>query len=109
MPDDVMMRAGVPPSAFTRWICELPSFVSVTRRRRPSGDHAGELLLPRKFATATRWPVPNDCTYTTGFLFSNETYARRVPSGDHFGESNGSFDVTIVCGSAPSASATSNW
>jgi hypothetical protein len=41
--------------------------------------------------------------------FSNETYARREPSGDHRGDSSGSFDATIVCGSLPSASATSYW
>jgi hypothetical protein len=48
------------------------------------------------------------CTYTTGFFCSNETYARRVPSGAQRGEMIGSLDVTIVCGSAPSASATSS-
>ena len=28
---------------------------STTARRRPSGDHAGALLLPLKFATTVRW------------------------------------------------------
>ena len=76
----------------------MPSLVSVTARRLPSGDQAGALLLPRKLATARRSPVDSDCTYTTGFLFSNDTYARRVPSGDQRGDSSGSCEVTTVCG-----------
>jgi len=61
------------------------------------------------FATARRAPVSSDCTYTTGLRFSSDTYARRVPSGDQRGESSGSLDDTTVCGSLPSASATSSW
>ena len=67
------MRCALPPSAFMRKSCEPPSLLSVTASRRPSGDHAGELLLPRKLATAVRAPVPRFCTYTTGFFASNET------------------------------------
>src|SRR5262245_26258537 len=80
-------RCGCPlPSALIRFICEPPSFESTTASRRPSGDHAGALLLPKKLATACRAPVTIDCTYTTGLRCSNDTYASRVPSGDHVGE-----------------------
>src|SRR4029453_16645840 len=106
---DVITRCAFVPSAPMTYTCEPPSLVSVTARRRPSGDHAGALLLPRKLATAWREPLARFCTYTTGFFCSNETYAMRVPSGDQRGDRSGSLLVTITCGSAPSASATSNW
>ena len=46
-----------------------------------------------------------------GFFCWNETYASREPSGDHDGDMIGSFDVSIACALAPSASATirRNW
>src|SRR3954454_14172509 len=101
MPGEVSTRVTLPPSAFIMYTCEPPSLVSVTASLRPSGDHAGDELLPRKLATARLSPVSSDCTYTTGFLFSKDTYASRVPSGDQRGDSSGSFDATTDCGSLP--------
>ena len=73
MPLEVVRRRTLPPSAFIRNTCELPSRVSVTASVLPSGDQAGALLEPRKFATALRAPVATVCTYTTGLPVSNDT------------------------------------
>ena len=63
MPELWLSLTGAPrPSASIVYICDPPSLVSTTARRLPSGDHAGALLLPKKFATGRRWPVLSDCT-----------------------------------------------
>jgi hypothetical protein len=62
MPGDVRRRVTPEPSALIMKSCDPPSFDSVITRRRPSGDHAGALLLPRKFASTCRAPVASDCT-----------------------------------------------
>jgi len=85
----VSTRVGLPPSAFIRYTCEPPSLVSVTASRRPSGDHAGDELLPRKLATARRAPV---------------TYARlRLP------QENSSVRVTLHSRDDGKASWTERW
>ena len=40
---------------------------------RPSGDHAGALLLPRKLAIMRRLPLAMSCAQTTAFWLSKET------------------------------------
>src|SRR5258706_16142930 len=103
--DVVRRRRGPLPSALMKYICEPPSTDSTTASVLPSGDQAGAEFEPRKCATAKRLPSVSECTYTTGFFASNETYARRRPSGDHTGEMIGSSEASAVSAPAPSASA----
>src|SRR5258707_195506 len=62
MPAELASRCTPLPSALIKYSCEAPSFDSVTASFELSGDHAGALLLPRKFATTCRPPVASDCT-----------------------------------------------
>ena len=69
------MRRGSAPGviASKRKICDPLSRLSVTAKVRPSGDQVGALLEPLKFATKRRLAVSTSCTYTDGFLASNDT------------------------------------
>src|SRR6478609_11521127 len=106
MPLDCVRRFASPPVEAMVYSCEPPSRVSVTASVRPSGDHAGALLEPRKLAISRRVPLAMSCTYTTGLRDSKETYASCLPLGDHAGEMMGSVLESADCAFSPSASAT---
>src|SRR5947208_16961222 len=105
MAEELVRRRTPLPSGFTAKICEPPSRDRDTARVLPSGDHAGAELEPLKLAATWRLPSSSECTYTTGFFASKDTYASRRPSGDQAGEMIGSNEASAVSGSAPSASA----
>src|SRR5258706_6206817 len=105
MAAEVVRRCAPLPLGFSRKICDPLSRESVTASFEPSGDQAGAEFEPLKLAAMLRLPSASECTYTTGFLFSNDTYAIRLPSGDQVGEMIGSCDLRMVWSFRPSASA----
>ena len=95
------------PSALIRKICEPPSLVSVTASRRPSGDHAGALLLPRKFASTCRCPVASRLHVDDGLLvLERHVGDPRAVGRPRAATAAARSTPTIVCGLPPSASAT---
>src|SRR3989337_708662 len=65
---------------------------------RPSGDQAGESLDPSKSAVMERWTVPSRLSRNRSekkawqkgqdLCNSSETYAMKLPPGDHFASLN---------------------
>src|SRR4249919_818010 len=84
----------------------LPPLESVSARRPPSGENAGAPLMPLLLDTCWRDPVARSWMKIDELPLSNELYARRLPSGDHAGDSSGSRERTTTCGLKPSESAT---
>src|SRR3990167_7258030 len=74
-----------PPAASMRYNCEPPSRLNVAAKDLPSGDQAGALLDPLKFATKRRLPEATSCTKITGLRDSKDTYASCMPLGAHAG------------------------
>ena len=63
-----------------------PSCEEANASLEPSGENAGAPLCPGKEATTLREPEPKSCTTSCDFLFSKDTYAKRLPSGDQAGD-----------------------
>src|SRR5688572_16962833 len=107
MPLSLVIRVSFWSLRLNTYTSRFPSFWDrVSANLRPSGDHAGALLIPAREETRFRSPVRRTCVYTAEALLSKDTYARFCPSGDHAGDIKGSVDCATTRGFSPSASAT---
>src|SRR3569833_4727325 len=76
----------------------LPSFDRATASSRPFGAHAGAPLMPGNEVIKSRLPDVRSCTQPCERLFSNDTYARRLPSLAPAGDISGCGDCRITFG-----------